>query len=107
MLLEGEGFQVFTAKNGREGLEILLTRKPALILLDMLMPVMDGWQFAAEYRQKYAKPAPIVVMTAAKDARQRAKDIGAEDFVSKPFELDSLVVTVNRVITQSSASFVA
>lgn len=107
MVMEEEGYRVITAQNGREGLKILETKRPHLILLDMLMPVMDGWRFAAEYRLEHTRLAPIIVMTAAKDARQRAMEIGADDFISKPFELDALLATVKRVIHKSRTSFVA
>ncbi len=70
--LESEGWTVEEAENGRAGLEALERRRPALVLLDLMMPVMDGWQFAAELRRHEAwHGIPIVVLT--------AKDLTAED----------------------------
>ena len=96
-LLEGEGYQVRVAKNGREALDSLSKEGlPNLILLDMKMPVMDGWQFAAEYDKLYARSAPVVVMTAAGDAAKRAAEVHADAWLGKPFELEYLVNTVKK-----------
>lgn len=90
--LEIEGYHVLTAGNGIEALELLkVTETPNLILLDMKMPLMDGWEFAAAYEKNFTKRAPIIVITAAADAEQRAKDIRAISFVEKPFNLDILL----------------
>jgi DNA-binding response OmpR family regulator len=90
--LELEGYHVLTAGNGFEALELLkVTETPNLILLDMKMPLMDGWEFAAAYEKKFTNRAPIIVVTAAADAEQRAKDIRAISFVEKPFNLDILL----------------
>jgi PAS domain S-box-containing protein len=66
------------------------------VLLDMKMPVMDGWKFALAYRTMSGDPAPIVVVTAAEDARKRAEEIGAVGWIGKPFELDVLLATVQE-----------
>jgi two-component system chemotaxis response regulator CheY len=68
------GFSVRTASNGREALQELGRERPAAVLLDMRMPVMDGWGFAAELHARGDK-LPIVVMTAATDARTWAEQI--------------------------------
>src|SRR5262245_29212151 len=77
MMLEASGFEVLTAANGREALERVALRMPSVILLDMKMPVMNGWQFAAEFRARFDTRAKIVVMTAAEHAPQRALEIAA------------------------------
>lgn len=90
--LELEGYHVLTAGNGLEALELLKNiDTPNLILLDMKMPLMNGWEFAAAYEEKFTKKAPIIVVTAAADAEQRARDIRAISFVEKPFDLDNLL----------------
>ena len=95
--LEVEGYAVRTAENGFEALKLLNDGEmPNLILLDMKMPVMNGWQFAIEFLAKHDHLSPIVVMTAAADAKQRAKDIDAIGWVSKPFELDELMKVVRK-----------
>lgn len=97
--LEGEGYGVETATNGAKALEILSDRKrlPDLILLDMRMPTLDGWKFAAAFRTRFGHSTPIVVMTAAPDAEQRAKEVGATGWMSKPFNLDDLVEQLKHV----------
>ncbi len=93
--LESEGYTVQTALNGFEALELLKKSEiPNVILLDMKMPIMNGWQFAIEFLDKHDHSAPIVVMTAAADAEQRAKDIGAIGWIEKPFDLNDLLKKV-------------
>jgi CheY-like chemotaxis protein len=73
---------------------------PAVILLDMKMPVMDGWAFASAYRQQSGPHAPIIVMTAAHDSRQRASEIAADGFIPKPFDLDDLLALIRRYLPE-------
>lgn len=94
--LSEEGYSVVVARNGKEALEWAEASLPSIILLDMKMPVMDGWAFAAAYRQQPEPHAPIVVMTAAHDSRQRAREIAADGFIPKPFDLDDLLTLVRR-----------
>ena len=96
--LEAFDFDVSTASNGEEGLAVLERGLPDLILLDMRMPVMDGWTFAAELRRRYTGSAPIVVCTAAEDARRRAREVDAVGCLSKPFELDEMLRVVESVL---------
>jgi CheY-like chemotaxis protein len=94
LVLENEGYRVTTASNGAVALEEV-TRAPVdVVLLDMRMPVMDGWAFAEAYRQQPGPHAPIVVLTAAQDAAQRAAQIKADAYLGKPFELDDLLSVV-------------
>jgi len=95
-MLSDEGFSVATAENGARALERVQAECPGLILLDMRMPIMDGWQFARTYRARPGPHAPIVVVTAAADARERAREIGAADFLPKPFDVDDLIRVVSR-----------
>ncbi|MGK5086203.1 response regulator transcription factor [Bdellovibrionota bacterium FG-2] len=96
-LLEGEGYTVVCAENGEMALDLLKEQgMPHLILLDMIMPVMNGWEFAKEFQVKYGTQAPIVVMTAAADAQSRAKDIGAIGWIGKPFILDELLALIKK-----------
>ena len=98
MVLEGEGYKVLTATDGREGLDAIERSMPDLILLDMKMPIMNGWEFAKEFKSKYDAKAPIVVITAYTDAKKRAEEIGAAGWIGKPFDLDTLVNVVNRYV---------
>jgi CheY-like chemotaxis protein len=97
LMLEDQGHHVLAASDGREGLEVAERLKPDLILLDMKMPVMDGWEFARRYRAEEDDPSPIVVMTAAEDPRTRAEEIGAAGWLGKPVELDVLYDTVKQI----------
>ncbi len=99
-LLEGEGFKVQVAENGVVALELLQKHGvPSLILLDMIMPKMNGWEFAKEFTEKYDHLCPIIAMTAAADAKQRAKDINAVDLIEKPFDFDQFLATIKKHIT--------
>jgi two-component system chemotaxis response regulator CheY len=90
MALADRGYEVITAEHGRAALERIATAPPDLILLDMRMPVMDGWVFAEAYRKSPAPHAPVVVLTAARDAEQSALQIVADAYLPKPFDLRSL-----------------
>jgi CheY-like chemotaxis protein len=103
MVLEDEGYSVVLARNGAEALAQLDRISPALILLDMRMPEMDGWEFAEAYRQAQARTAPIVVITAARDAAERAAQVKADGYVGKPFDLDELVAVVGRHVRNGAA----
>ena len=100
-LLRGEGYEVSSAVNGAEALDLLAAADgdgPDLILLDMNMPVVDGWAFAREYRRRPGRRAPILVMTAAPDAAQRAAEIEAHAVLPKPFDIDHALETVRRCL---------
>ena len=92
-MLEIEGYAVAEAVNGAEALAAVETDPPDVILLDMRMPVLDGWGFASELRRRGHR-MPIVVMTAARDAAHWAAEIAATAFVSKPFGYDDLIKAV-------------
>ncbi len=94
-ILRGEDYPVVTAYNGAEALVALAQTQPSLILLDMRMPRMDGWQFAAALRTR-GIAVPIVVMTAAENARRWAEEIGADGFVIKPFDFRRLLEAVSK-----------
>ena len=101
-LLELEGYVVATAANGAEALELTRNLRPGLVLLDMRMPVLDGWAYVREMRTTGLTPR-IVIMTAAQDARRWADEIGADGYVPKPFEADDLIGTVERILGKPAA----
>lgn len=94
-ILEGEGYDVVSATSGEEALDAVKRRRPAVILLDMRMPVMDGWAVARALRSQGIN-VPIVVMTAAESAKRWADEVGAEGYLAKPFGLDELLQIVQR-----------
>jgi len=96
-ILSAEGHEVVSAENGQEALAKV--NGEALVLLDMRMPVLDGWEFARRFRAS-GKRSPIVVMTAAENASRWADEIGADGYLAKPFEIDALIAAVERHATR-------
>jgi CheY-like chemotaxis protein len=94
LALEFEGYEVVSAKNGKEGLDLLLPTDPGLILLDLMMPIMNGWEFVERLKEKnlFSK-YPVVVVSAYSE---RAKVIDCKDFVLKPLELEDLLKSVKE-----------
>lgn len=92
-ILEGEGYRVRRARNGREAFDRLGPVPPQLILLDLMMPVMDGWEFATRLRQEsqLSSDVPIIVLSADRNVGAKARELGAVGHLSKPFELGELL----------------
>jgi two-component system, OmpR family, alkaline phosphatase synthesis response regulator PhoP len=98
--LEAEGFQTFAARDGRTALDELRQHRPQLMLLDIMMPVMDGWSVLQEIRDIPEGERPrVVVVSARATLRDRAKaaELGAVAFVAKPFNVDDLLGVLNRL----------
>jgi len=100
-----EGYDVRRARHGREAIEILRNWLPRLILLDLMMPVMDGWAFRAAQRQLGggAAEVPVIVLSGAREARARADELGAVEALSKPFDLNQVIAAVGRRIQAGPA----
>jgi DNA-binding response OmpR family regulator len=94
--LADEGYLVETAANGAEAVEAVEGRTPWLVLLDMRMPVLDGWGFAQVMRERGVR-LPIVVMTAAENAQHWCDEVGGDACLAKPFDLDQLYGTVEAL----------
>jgi DNA-binding response OmpR family regulator len=102
-ILEMSDYCVKTASNGAEALDTIRVDRPAAVLLDLMMPIMDGWEFLREYKgQAAVAPVPVVIMSAAQDASQVAGQLGAQAFLAKPFEIETILAIVGRVATQAS-----
>lgn len=97
-VLGDEGYQVEEAGDGQTALELIDEWHPDIILLDMRMPGMDGWEFVQHYRRRHDHQAPIIVFTAAHDAAQRGTDVQAESYIAKPFDLEDLVARVAAML---------
>ena len=95
LILTSMGFEVTSAANGQEALHVMEGHDPDLILLDMKMPVMNGWEFCRVLEGRDARP-PIVVLTAAPDPAVRAAEAHADGWLGKPFEYADLEATVRR-----------
>src|SRR5688572_18554508 len=95
-LLSDEGYQVRTATNGREAFTILATGRPAVILPDLMMPELDGWDFLARQRLNLELVRiPVIVMSASYTLQGGAGGIVAADVVAKPFAIDQLLAKVD------------
>ena len=98
--LEGEGYQVATAADGQEAINILGSSAFDLILLDIKMPNVDGFEVLKFVKEKHPK-TKVIMLTGFADLKNaiESKKLGAEDFVSKPYDLVDLLTTVERVLT--------
>lgn len=86
------------ASTGKAGLDEVAREAPFLILLDMKMPVMDGWEFVQRLRAERGDVAPILIVSAAEEAKAWVKEIGATGLLSKPFDIDELLRCVKRFV---------
>jgi two-component system chemotaxis response regulator CheY len=100
--LSDEGYEVFEAPNGQAALLTLAELTPDLILLDLRMPVMDGWEFAKRYEQMPGPRAPLVAFVAALNAEQDCADLDAAGILAKPFDLDDLLRAVRNLLQVST-----
>jgi DNA-binding response OmpR family regulator len=96
LVLSQAGHSVRTAAEGAAALACVAEELPGLIFLDMRMPGMNGWDFAREFRSRHGRACPIIVVTAAENARERAEEIGADGWLAKPFDLDDVLRVAER-----------
>ncbi len=97
LCLSTEGYRVVMASNGQEALQTLTRERPACILLDLMMPVMDGWQFVAELEAKNIRTAPLLILSADRAVQAHAAKLHADAFLAKPFDLDDLLGKVQQL----------
>ena len=97
--LEFGGFATVGATDGRDGLRALERYRPCMILLDLSMPIMDGWAFRKEQQrladQELAK-VPVIVLSALLDCHEHGRDLGATDVIPKPVDLERMIKVVQR-----------
>jgi DNA-binding response OmpR family regulator len=99
--LEAEGAKVLEAENGRAGIEVAKAERPDAILLDVMMPGLDGWSVAEQLLEDEAtRRLPIIFLTARADVRDRARGLGAGglDYITKPFNPVELAALVEDVV---------
>jgi len=99
--LKKEGYQVVSKGNGEEALAAIKAEKPDLILLDVMMPVMDGYEVLRRVKEdENLKNIPVVMLTAKAQERDVVKgiDLGAEDYITKPFHPAELLARVKKIL---------
>ena len=101
MYLEKEGFEVRLAYDGGKAVEEYDKQAPDMVLLDIMLPVMDGWAVCAHIREK--GKTPIIMLTAKSDVGDRITglEMGADDYLVKPFEMKELMACINAVLRRS------
>ena len=101
MYLEKEGFDVRIAYDGGKAVEEFDREAPDMVLLDIMLPVMDGWAVCAHIREK--GKTPIIMLTAKGDVTDRITglEMGADDYLVKPFEMKELMARINAVLRRS------
>jgi two-component system cell cycle response regulator DivK len=103
--LERRGYQVVIAVDGQQGLDMARSEKPELLLLDMSLPIVDGWEVARQLKADAATRAvPIIALTAhaMSGDRERALEAGCDDYDTKPVELPRLLEKIETLLKKSS-----
>ena len=99
-----EGYRVYKASNGQEAIDIVAQKRPDLVLLDIMMPILDGFQ-ACERIREFSN-VPIIVVTARGSEQDRVKglDLGADDYIVKPFSATELLARVRAVLRRAQTT---
>jgi DNA-binding response OmpR family regulator len=104
-VLTAAGFKVTTASNGAAGLEALSALPPCVVILDLMMPDVDGMEFRVRQQQHpTGREAPVLVVSGRHDAARLAAGMGVAGFLPKPFSPDDLVQAVSRIAGSAAAS---
>lgn len=103
MLLRTHGYEVITANNGEEGIKVIQEKNPHVVILDLMMPGVDGWQVCKKVRE--FSNIPIVILSALDDPAMIASalDAGADDYLVKPVSSSILVAHLNRLIRRTGS----
>ncbi|MDI6793899.1 MAG: response regulator [bacterium] len=107
LLLEAKGYQVTEAFNGKQGLDKVHEQRPDLVLLDIMMPVMDGWEVCRKLKAcKKTADIPVAILTARteEEDKERAQKEGAADYITKPFKMEDFIRRVEKLLKGSDLS---
>jgi two-component system response regulator ResD len=101
MYLEREGFQTSSVRTGAEALEVMQNQKPSLVVLDIMLPDIDGWEVCREIRR--SSDVPIIMLTAREGDEDKivGLELGADDYVTKPFVPRELVARVKAILRRA------
>ena len=97
-ILQSEGYTVLAARNGQEALNRLDRERPGVIILDLMMPVMDGFEFRRRLLDHPASATPVIVVSADRDLARKAEVLHVNGYLAKPFNLDDLLAHVSRFV---------
>lgn len=102
-VLEAEGHEIVLAENGLEALQRALLHTPDAVILDGSMPMMDGWEVCRRIKQQRDVPVMMLTVHAERADRERAHQSGANEFLSKPFDILDLIAKVNSLLRLARA----
>ena len=100
--LQDADYQVFTASNGASGLKLAYNERPDLVLLDVMMPGMDGWEICARLRELTQVPIVMVTAKSSEADKLRGFRLGVDDYITKPFSFAELVARVQAVLARAN-----
>jgi two-component system OmpR family response regulator len=100
--LEGDGFQVVTAEGGMKAIKTFFSERPDLVVLDVMMPGMDGWEVCARVREMADTPIIMLTAKASESDKLRGFRLGVDDYVVKPFSLAELSARVKAVLSRTA-----
>ncbi|MBW8190504.1 response regulator transcription factor [Neiella marina] len=103
--LSAQGFATLTASNGLEAIEKVKSGKPDLILLDLMMPVMDGSEFIRKFRENYGTPVIVISAKRQESDIVAGFDLGADDYITKPFGMMELLARIKAVLKRANVDF--
>ncbi len=100
--LKKEGYEIITTIDGREAVAKIETEDPDMVITDIMMPYVSGLEIVAIVRKKTSKKIPIIILSAMEQEKvvMEAFELGADDYITKPFSLNELAIRVKRLMSQ-------
>jgi DNA-binding response OmpR family regulator len=104
LYLEKEGFETQVAKDGGKGVELFRSFHPDLVLLDIMLPIMDGWTVLKKIREE--EKTPVIMLTAKGETEDKVSglEMGADDYITKPFEMKEVLARIEAVLRRTSGA---
>src|SRR5687767_5730315 len=101
--LQLEGFETLTASNGEEALRAIREESPDVVLLDVMMPVMDGWQVLEELSKSDNRHTRVILVTAkaSTESQLHGWELGCDEYLTKPFDLDDMIERITQVVQRN------